>query len=148
MRIVLKILEKKSSTIVLAAGDDTVIRGWDIQSGNVVLEFTGHFSKVTDIVFDDQHKYLISCGRDKVVILWDLRKGRQLITLPAYESLEGMVLLPTAPHMTNIPQPEANSVLVAVAGEKVDTLQFWPLCGLVVQHQWISSLLTLLLIVR
>uniref|UniRef100_A0A1B6ELF2 U3 small nucleolar RNA-associated protein 13 C-terminal domain-containing protein n=1 Tax=Cuerna arida TaxID=1464854 RepID=A0A1B6ELF2_9HEMI len=115
---VLKILEKKSSTIVLAAGDDTVIRGWDIQSGNVVLEFTGHFSKVTDIVFDDQHKYLISCGRDKVVILWDLRKGRQLLTLPAYESLEGMVLLPTAPHMANIPQPEANSVLVAVAGEK------------------------------
>lgn len=35
-----------------------------------------------------------SCGRDKVVILWDLQSKKQLKTVALYESLEAMVLLP------------------------------------------------------
>lgn len=56
---VLNILEKESSTLVFAAGDDTVIRGWDLKTGNVQFEFSGHFSKVTSIVIDDSQKYLV-----------------------------------------------------------------------------------------
>lgn len=62
--------------------------------------------------------YFSSCGRDKVVILWDLVQNKQLRTLPTYEVLEGMVLLPKAPCQDNIPLPLSDSVLVAVAGEK------------------------------
>lgn len=53
-----------------------------------------------------------------MLIVWDLQKGKQLHTLPAYETLEGMILLPTSPNLPNIPQPTADSVLVAVAGDK------------------------------
>lgn len=49
-------------------------------------------------VFYDKHIllfYLIqSCGRDKVVILWDLQTKKQLKTIALYDSLESMVLLP------------------------------------------------------
>lgn len=56
-----------------------------------------------------------------MIILWDLKQCKQLRTLPTYEVLEGMVLLPSAPSQANIPHPSTDSVLVAVAGEKGKT---------------------------
>ncbi|XP_054267492.1 transducin beta-like protein 3 [Macrosteles quadrilineatus] len=116
---VLQVLEGKEGrrTLVFAAGDDTVIRSWDLVSGELKREYSGHFSKVTALTFDEDHKHLISCGRDKVVILWDLEAGGQLRTIPTYECLEAMVVVPTAPS-TTAPRPQHDSILVAVAGEK------------------------------
>jgi hypothetical protein len=35
-----------------------------------------------------------SCGRDKVVILWDLETRKQLKTVALYDCIESMVVLP------------------------------------------------------
>ena len=35
----------------------------------------------------------VSCGRDKVVILWSLETGDKLKTVPVLESVEGMCLV-------------------------------------------------------
>lgn len=35
-----------------------------------------------------------SCGRDKVIILWDLKSRKQLQTVALYDSLEAMIVLP------------------------------------------------------
>lgn len=37
---------------------------------------------------------MFSCGRDKVIILWDIQARKQLKTVALYDSLETMVMLP------------------------------------------------------
>lgn len=83
----------------------------------------------TNILF-----YLLnSCGRDKVVILWDLLSKKQLKTVALYESLEAMVLLPEegfflhgSKHKSGgthvIPDGKA---CVAVGGEKGNCMIFY-----------------------
>lgn len=73
-----------------------------------------------------------SCGRDKVVILWDLQSKKQLKTVALYESLEAMVLLPEQGFFLHgsknkeggthvIPDGKA---CVAVGGEKGNCITF------------------------
>uniref|UniRef100_A0A1B6CEK7 Uncharacterized protein n=1 Tax=Clastoptera arizonana TaxID=38151 RepID=A0A1B6CEK7_9HEMI len=107
----------KGETQVFAAADDTTIKVWDLKSSEVVMTFPGHYSTVTGIGFHPGNKHFISCSRDKVIILWDLEEGKQLFTIPVYESLESLVMLP---EKISIPGHERlkGGVYVAVAGEK------------------------------
>lgn len=58
----------------LAAGTaDGVVRFWDLRSGAVARELTGHTGPVTSLQFDDQH--LVSGSLDRSVRIWDLRTG-------------------------------------------------------------------------
>ncbi|PNF27952.1 Transducin beta-like protein 3, partial [Cryptotermes secundus] len=106
------------SNMVFAAGDDAVIRAWNYSTGRQQLALSGHFSKVTALVFHEDTNQLLSCGRDRVIILWDLPSGTTVRTLPVFEGLEGLVLLPPKFRLPGFKKKVKGGIHVAAAGER------------------------------
>ncbi len=48
-----------------------------------------HFSAVTSLSLSPDGWTLLTAGRDKVAILWDLRSHKKLATVPIFEAVEG-----------------------------------------------------------
>ncbi|KAG8222504.1 hypothetical protein J437_LFUL009607 [Ladona fulva] len=118
---VLKFHPSHKEKIVFAAADNTVIIGWSLNSGQPVLSLKGHFSTVTSLVFVADGDYLISSGRDKVLIFWDLKNEGSIVrTIPTFESIEAMVMLPFGSKLPGIEIEkfaEPSNIHVATAGE-------------------------------
>ncbi|PKU34177.1 transducin betahypothetical protein [Limosa lapponica baueri] len=72
---------------------DYKIRIWDLSSSKCVAVLDGHFSAVTSLAFADGNT-LISSGRDKICMVWDLKTRESKRTIPVYESVEAAILLP------------------------------------------------------
>jgi WD40 repeat protein len=49
-----------------------------------------HFSAVTCLALSPDGWLLLSGGRDKVVVVWDLRNSSKVATIPVYEAVEGV----------------------------------------------------------
>ncbi|XP_065342495.1 transducin beta-like protein 3 [Cloeon dipterum] len=108
---------RPNSNEVFAAGDDCKIRSWSVSDGAEKLVLESHFSQVTAFAFSENQ--LISAGRDAVICLWNLDKGTILKTIPIFESIEGLVLLPNDCILPGNYHVGSNSgPHVAVAGEK------------------------------
>ncbi|XP_014290049.1 transducin beta-like protein 3 [Halyomorpha halys] len=115
---VLKFLEKGNSSLLFASGDDAIIKAWDIESGELKISLEGHYSKVTDIIFSNTHQHVVSCGRDKVIILWNIKSGEQMNVIPAYESLESLVILPDSITLPGADVKHQDGVYVATGGDR------------------------------
>lgn len=116
---VLKYHPNPSKELVLGAADDTKIRSWNSKTGKECVVYSGHFSKVSAIQFTSDNEHMVSSGRDRVLILWNLNEGRALRTVPVYEGLEGCVILPTTFKIPNFTKKlETEGIYVACAGEK------------------------------
>jgi len=63
---------------------------WDLETSQSIHEFKGHYSVVTGLQVLESENQLISTGRDKVVILWDLETGDKIKTVPVSGSVEGL----------------------------------------------------------
>ncbi|XP_036248725.1 transducin beta-like protein 3 [Molothrus ater] len=72
---------------------DYKIRIWDLRSSKCVAVLEGHFSAVTSLAFADGNS-LLSSGRDKICMVWDLETRQSKRTVPVYETVEAAVLLP------------------------------------------------------
>ncbi|KFO77110.1 Transducin beta-like 3, partial [Cuculus canorus] len=72
---------------------DYKIRIWDLNSSKCIAVLDGHFSAVTSLAFADGNT-LLSSGRDKICMVWDLKTRESKRTVPVYESVEAAVLLP------------------------------------------------------
>ncbi|XP_017881942.1 transducin beta-like protein 3 [Ceratina calcarata] len=105
--------------LVFAAGDDIKIHGWSIKTGAEVVTLSGHFSKVTSLSFLKDEDYVVSSGRDRVLILWNVSSGSSIRVLPIYEEIEDTFIIPKN---ASLPVPfhnkDSNAVHVAAAGEK------------------------------
>ncbi|KAF3426745.1 hypothetical protein E2986_00910 [Frieseomelitta varia] len=105
--------------LIFAAGDDIKIHGWNIETGKKEITLSGHFSKVTSLSFLKDENYLVSSGRDRVLILWNLSSASSMRILPVYEEIEDTFIIPKN---ALLPVPfydkDKNAVHVAAAGEK------------------------------
>lgn len=117
---------EKSRKLLLGAADDATIVGWDVETGKPSLTLKGHFSRVCALTIHNDNNHVISCGRDKVVILWNLNEQCAVSTIPLYEGLEGLVLLPKGISLPGIKNKVANDMCVAVAGER-GVIRIWDL---------------------
>jgi len=61
---------------------------------------------------------IFSCSRDRVIILWDLSSGSTVRTLPAFEGLEGLVLLPHKFRLPGHKKALKGGIHIAAAGER------------------------------
>ncbi|XP_074106164.1 transducin beta-like protein 3 [Cotesia typhae] len=105
--------------LLFAAGDDTKIYGWDISTGKLKSTLLGHFSKITSISFHKNGDNLVSSGRDKVLILWDIVEGVSIRVLPVYEGIEGAFIIPSGVKLPiDTDEDLDNKIYVASAGEK------------------------------
>ncbi|KAH7951980.1 hypothetical protein HPB52_016325 [Rhipicephalus sanguineus] len=92
---------------LFGAADDYHIHVWDLSKSTLVGSLEGHFSVVTDLQFLEGGSRLLSSSRDKVVILWDTIKLSSLKTIPVYESVESLIIV-----------PDSSPVKFITAGEK------------------------------
>ncbi|TSO37072.1 Transducin beta-like protein 3 [Bagarius yarrelli] len=70
------------------------IRIWDLRTSKCVCVLESHFSTVTSLAFSLDGHTLISSGRDKICTVWDLKERKVKRTVPVYEAVEGVVILP------------------------------------------------------
>ncbi|XP_066545260.1 transducin beta-like protein 3 [Amia ocellicauda] len=73
---------------------DSGIRVWDLRSSQCVCVLTSHYSAVTSLAFTPDGSTLISSGRDKICTVWDLKTKTATRTVPVFEAVEAVVLLP------------------------------------------------------
>lgn len=107
-----------SESIIIGAGDDATIIAWSIDTREVLKKFPGHISKVTSISFSSLGKLFVSSSRDQVLILWDFENGKQIRTVPVYESIECAIVLPYELVLPNgIQLNDETKIYVASAGE-------------------------------
>lgn len=77
-----------------AAG--STIHIWALAAGSstLVTSLQGHHSSVTSLQITSDNTHLVSCGLDRVIILWDLKTFDNKRVVPVLESLSGIILQP------------------------------------------------------
>ncbi|XP_077294139.1 transducin beta-like protein 3 [Arctopsyche grandis] len=105
--------------LLFGSGDDTKIIAWNVESGEQISTFSGHFSKITSLNFTIDGKFMVSSGRDRVLILWDIEQGKAVRTLPVYECIEDSVILPVKFQLPDKKIKKSDGgIYVACAGDK------------------------------
>ncbi|XP_022240688.1 transducin beta-like protein 3 isoform X2 [Limulus polyphemus] len=108
---------------MIGAADDYKIHVWDLNTSRQLAVLEGHCSVVTSLSFTSDGNKMISSGRDKVVLLWDMTSFQSLKTIPVYESVESVILVPEDRRLCQIGVTTDNIFFIS-AGEK-GILQVW-----------------------
>ena len=79
----------------LSAGDDAVLRLWDLESGQAMLRLEGHTGPVMGVVISVDGRRALSGGWDGTVRFWDIYTGQQLRCLQgSWQSVKCVALAP------------------------------------------------------
>lgn len=139
---VLKYHPDETKHLIFGAADDTKIRSWNTKSGESCLVYAGHFSKITSLQFTSDGQYMVSSGRDRVLILWTLNETKALRVVPVYESIESTFLLPPTFKIPNFKKKlETEGIYVACAGEK-GVIKVWNLFMSRLMYEQTNSLVS------
>lgn len=87
---------------LFSSSADCVIRIWDLRTSKCLCVLESHFSAVTSLAFSPKGNILVSSGRDKICTVWDLVKKKPKRTVPVFEAVEGVVLLPEGEDYSDI----------------------------------------------
>ncbi len=68
-----------------SAGDDKMIRLWDVTTGKELQRFAGHDNWVYTVTFSPDGKILASAGIDQTIRLWNVATGREIKQLLGHE---------------------------------------------------------------
>ncbi|CAG9764149.1 unnamed protein product [Ceutorhynchus assimilis] len=101
---------------LFASADDGKINCYELEKGELITVHDAHFSKVSSITFSHDKKHFMSCGRDKVIVLWQFNKSAPLKTIAVYEAIEVIVSLPIKFKLPGF-KPEVGGIYAASAGE-------------------------------
>ncbi|XP_053550459.1 transducin beta-like protein 3 [Bombina bombina] len=102
---------------------DYKIRLWDLKTSKCLIALETHYSAVTSLCFSADGDTMISSGRDKICTVWDLNSKSPKRTVPVYESVEAVVLLPDSPEII-CREKHPESLLFLTAGSK-GILRVW-----------------------
>eukprot|EP00750_Incisomonas_marina_P009922 INCI16184.1.p1 GENE.INCI16184.1~~INCI16184.1.p1 ORF type:complete len:855 (-),score=123.66 INCI16184.1:1419-3902(-) len=80
--------------LLFSLSDDCSVRVWDLNRHKCGATITDHLSPATSVVFSPDGQTFVTGGRDGVLIFFALKGFRLLKTVPVYEIIEGMCLLP------------------------------------------------------
>jgi WD40 repeat protein/uncharacterized caspase-like protein len=64
--------------IVTGGRNDYMVKIWDIASGRIVRNLSGHTDVVKTVAITSDARYIVSGSDDKTVKIWDIRSGRQV----------------------------------------------------------------------
>lgn len=100
---------------------DYKIRIWNLKSSKCISVLESHYSAVTSLSFSADGNTLLSSGRDKICTVWDLKTETSKRTIPVYESVEAVVVLPDS---TDSPGAGRKGLHFITAGSK-GILRIW-----------------------
>jgi WD40 repeat protein len=75
---VLTALSLHSSGLLAAAGDDHLVRVWDLSKGLMVQRLEGHTDWVRSVAYSPTGEILASAGNDKRIIFWNALTGEKV----------------------------------------------------------------------
>ncbi|XP_051878001.1 transducin beta-like protein 3 [Pristis pectinata] len=73
---------------------DNKIRVWNLNTSKCTMVLDAHYSAVTSLAFTLDGNTLVSSGRDKICTVWDLTTYQSQRTIPVFETVEAVTLLP------------------------------------------------------
>ncbi|CAN5412375.1 hypothetical protein BH11PLA2_BH11PLA2_41660 [soil metagenome] len=65
-----------------AGGENSVVKIWNVATGTLMHNFTGHEKAVYSLSFSPDGKSLASAGGDGLAIVWNVESGQRLTTMP------------------------------------------------------------------
>jgi WD40 repeat protein len=74
-------------SLIYSAGDDSVIRIWDLNKRVFQSELTGHTKEITCFQFDFQGKFCVTGSKDKTVRVWKLCTSKQKRIFKGHEDI-------------------------------------------------------------
>uniref|UniRef100_A0A672Z224 U3 small nucleolar RNA-associated protein 13 C-terminal domain-containing protein n=1 Tax=Sphaeramia orbicularis TaxID=375764 RepID=A0A672Z224_9TELE len=99
---------------------DCGIRLWDLRSSECICVLQSHYSAVTSLSFSADGDTMV---RDKICTVWDLQTRKPKRTVPVYEAVEGVVLLPESKDFSEI-EVKSKDLHFITAGSK-GVLRVW-----------------------
>jgi len=109
---------------LFSASDDCKIRVWDLKKSRCIAVLESHFSVVTSLAFSHSGESMISSSRDNVLNVWDLSNKRIVRTIPAFEGVESVFMLPIG---VDCPGCEDKEKEYFVSAGSKGQLRFWSL---------------------
>jgi len=91
------LIEKFQSCVT--GSEDGKLRVYNLNTSKLEACLEGHFSSITNGQYinytEESHEFnhLLSTSRDKVLIIWDLKKFEKIRTIPVYESVESFLMV-------------------------------------------------------
>ena len=98
-----------------ASSGENAVNLWDVASWTLMQRMMRHTSPVTAISFSPDGTKIASGGQDSMVILWDVRTGRALRSLPHAQSLSALAFAPDGTKLA--------------AGGEFQTIRVWDLAS-------------------
>jgi WD40 repeat protein len=80
--VLTEISVRPTQRVLAAAGDDHVVRLWQLESGNLIAELVGHEDWVRASAFSPAGSELATGGNDQTVIIWDLASNQEKHRIP------------------------------------------------------------------
>ncbi|KAF7257848.1 hypothetical protein EG68_05162 [Paragonimus skrjabini miyazakii] len=111
-----------------ALGDYNVLV-WNAETGAKMGSLEGHQSTVTGISFNCSGSSIATCGRDKVIIIWSCPEFERINLIPAFESMEACIFLPTGSLVNHLGDSVLSDELL-ITGGQWGCLRVWhPISG-------------------
>lgn len=77
---------------LFSAGEDKMVKCWDLETNQVVRDYHGHLSGVFALKLHPTLDLLVTGGRDAVARVWDIRTKTQVHVLGGHENTVGAIL--------------------------------------------------------
>ncbi|KAJ7554558.1 hypothetical protein O6H91_06G145300 [Diphasiastrum complanatum] len=81
-------------SLLFSGSDDATVRVWDLVMKKCVAVLDKHFSTITSLAVSTNHLSLLTAGRDKVVNVWSVHDYSLKATVPVFEAVEAVCIVP------------------------------------------------------
>uniref|UniRef100_A0AAZ3QTQ9 U3 small nucleolar RNA-associated protein 13 C-terminal domain-containing protein n=1 Tax=Oncorhynchus tshawytscha TaxID=74940 RepID=A0AAZ3QTQ9_ONCTS len=107
---------------LFSSASDCGIRMWDLRSSQCLCVLQSHYSPVTSLAFTPDGASMVSSGRDKICIVWDLKSRTARRTVPVYESV---VLLPEDEDFSEVGVKTKEIHFITAGSKGICVLRVW-----------------------
>lgn len=114
----------RDANFVAVAGDDRVVRMFDIQSFKLARRFSGHSREITDMGFTPDGRRLLTASLDSTLRVWDLPTGRCVSWLSFSSPIQSMSISLSGEYLC-VAQVDKEGIYMYLDKSLYETVHFW-----------------------